>query len=100
MTIFASLIIVLNKVNRIYTIYDLGAHNLMRKNLLDKYKSFGIKELNYEPSNFDSGDPKYVWVRQKHSGFYVNPDNISKILIPFNFSLNKFYGKKFFKITF
>ena len=66
-SVFESLIIVLNKVNDIYTIYDFGNHLTVRSHLLKNYKSFGIKELNYEPCIFDNGASKFVWVRQKYS---------------------------------
>lgn len=72
MSIFISLIIVLNKVNNTLTVYDLGDHVKIRKTVLKKYKSYGIKELNYEPAIFDSGAPKFIWVRQKYSGSYQN----------------------------
>ena len=67
---FCSLILVLNKVNDSYTINDMGSHTDIRKNLLKKYKSFGIKSLNYEPAIFDKGDVKFVYVRQEFSVFY------------------------------
>ena len=35
--------------------------------LLKNYKSYGIKEVDYEPAKFDSGAQKFVWVRQKYS---------------------------------
>ena len=92
MSIFISLIIVLNKVNDIYTIYDLGVHVHVRKNLLQKYKLFGIKELNYEPAIFDSGEPKFVWVRQKYSGIYFKSKQTLKQLKLINFNLSNFYG--------
>ena len=92
MSIFASLIIVLNEVNDTYIIYDLMPHNHIRKILLEKYKSYGIKKISYEPAIFDSGDPKFIWVRQKYSGSY-NPNNnkILKELKINNFNLNKFF---------
>ena len=93
MSIFISLITVLNKVNDTYTIYDLGNHVYIRKTILKKYKSYGIKELNYEPSIFDSGDPKFVWVRQNYSGTYNKKRQIQKRLKVKNFNLSKFYGK-------
>ena len=93
MSIFISLITVLNKVNDTYTVYDLGIHILIRKTLLEKYKSFGIKELNYEPAIFDNGAPKFVWVRQNYSGTYKFDKQIQKRLKVNNFNLSKFYGK-------
>ncbi len=95
-SIFESLIIVLNSVNDTYTIYDLGAHLAVRSNLLRNYKSFGIKEINYEPAIFDIGSPKFVWVRQKYSCLYNRSETIklNKTLKMYkNFNLNKFYGK-------
>jgi len=56
MSVFESLVIVLNKVNDTYTIYDLGDHTLVREQILKSYLRFGIKELNYEPAIFDNGD--------------------------------------------
>lgn len=93
MSIFISLITVLNKVNDTYTIYDMGNHVFIRKYIMERYKSFGIKELNYEPTNFDSGAPKFVWVRQKYSGTYDMSSKIQKVQKETNFSLFKFYGK-------
>ena len=93
MSIFASLIIVLNKVNDTYTVLDLGMHQGIRNYLLKNYKSFGIKELNYEPAIFDRGNVKFVYVRQKYSGTLIDSNKIIKKLKPFNFNLTKFYGK-------
>ena len=93
MSIFISLITVLNKVNDTYIIYDLGVHTHIRKTILEKYKSYGIKELNYEPAIFDNGDPKFVWVRQNYSGTYKITKKIQKGLKVNNFNLSKFYGK-------
>ena len=93
MSIFISLITVLNKVNDTYTVYDLGNHVCIRKTLLLKYKSYGIKELNYEPAIFDRGNPKFVWVRQNYSGTYKFSIQILKRLKENNFNLSKFYGK-------
>ena len=93
MSIFVSLILVLNKVNDIYTVYDLGQHNSIRKTLLETYKSFGIKSLNYEPTIFDNGEVKFVWVRQNYSGQYSLSLGILKRLKQFNFNLSNFCGK-------
>lgn len=93
MSIFISLITVLNKVNDTYTIYDLGIHPHIRKNILKKYKSLGVKELNYEPAIFDNGGPKFVWVRQNYSGTYNLTRGIQKRLKINDFNLSKFYGK-------
>ena len=93
MSIFVSLILVLNKVNDTYCVFDLGHHNVIRKTLLNRYKSFGIKNLNYEPANFDYGDTKFVWVRHNYSGQFQITLNALKHLKSFNFNLNNFYGK-------
>ena len=91
-SVFESLILVLNQVNGIYTIYDFRPHFKVIKKLIKNYKSYGIKQLNYEPGIFDSGAPKFVWVRQKYS--YTNNSLIKKFLkINNNFNLSKFYGK-------
>ena len=92
MSIFASLIIALNKVNDTYIVYDLITHKEIRKRLLEKYKSYGIKKIVYEPAIFDSGDPKFVWVRQKYSGSYIQNKMKNQLIIK-NFNLNKFFGK-------
>ena len=100
-SIFESLIIVLNKVNGIYTIYDFGHHYIVKKNLLKNYKLYGIKELNYEPVILDSGAPKFVWVRQKYSCLYrysKNKQNKKSAKINNSFNLSKFYGKYYFLI--
>ena len=95
-SVFESLILVLNQVNNIYTIYDFRPHQNVRQKFIKYYKSYGIKKLNYEPGIFDSGAPKFVWVRQKYSYFYNYTKNkqINKFLkINNNFNLSKFYGK-------
>ena len=95
-SIFESLIILLNKVNDTYTIYDLDNHYYVRDNLLMNYKSYGIKELDYEPAIFDNGAPKFVWVRQKYSSRYNRSKfkQVKNILkVNNNFNLSKFYGK-------
>lgn len=92
MSIFCSLIIVLNKINDIYTIYDIGFHNQVRKKLFENYKLYGIKELKYEPSIFDSGDPKFVWVRQKYSGSYNKTKQFKKGKKLNNFHFSKLFG--------
>ena len=93
MSVFQSLITVLNKVNDSYIINDLISHTTSRKYLLKSYKSFGIKSLNYEPAIFDSGEAKFVWVRQKYSGIYNYSNEIKKYLKAYNFNLSNFYGK-------
>lgn len=90
MSTFVSLITNLKKVNGIYTIHNLGSHINVRKNLLKNFKSFGIKKLNYEPAIFDSGEPKFVWVRQKYSCSKTR--QFSNLKASKNFSLIKFYG--------
>ena len=93
MSIFASLITILNKINDTYNIYDLGSHVRLKKVLLQKYQKFGIKSLNYEPAVFDSGTAKFVWVRQNYSGDFNFSENKKKHLKENEFDLNKFYGK-------
>ena len=75
-SIFASLIIVLNKVNDTYSIYDAGNHMHLRQNILKSYTRFGITNLDYEPAIFDSGDPKFVYVRQIYSHSMNNYRNM------------------------
>ena len=65
---------------------------MLEKIVLKNYKSYGIKQLNYEPAIFESGDLKYVYVRQNYSLSY-NRYKITKNLKAINFSLSKFYGK-------
>ena len=91
-SVFLSLILVLNKVNDSYTIYDLKNHVFIRETLLKNYKLYGIKAINYEPAIFDNGDPKFVWTRQKYSGTF-NPRKNKTTLKVNNFNLNRFYGK-------
>ena len=93
MSVFVSLIIILNKTNDTYNIYDLGTHIRVRKRLIDNYQQYGIKNLNYEPAVFDSGTAKFVWVRQNYSGDLQYSEKIKNILKEYKFDLNKFYGK-------
>ena len=92
-SVFISLITVLNKVNDIYTIYDMGGHLTIKLTLLKNYKSYGIQKLNYDPAIFDNGTPKFVWIQQKYSGSY-NATFLNKIINKksfktINFDLNK-----------
>lgn len=93
LSIFLSLIIVINKVKDLYNIFDLGTHVHVRRRIIDSFKSFGIKELNYEPAIFDSGEAKFVWVRQNYSGLYKFSQRIENNLKEYKLNLNKFYGK-------
>jgi len=93
MSIFNSLITVLNKVNDTYIINDIGGHSVIRKNLLKYYKSYGIKNLDYEPAIFDSGDGKFIYVRQNYSGTYGSTMSIKSNLKLYNFNLSNFYKK-------
>ena len=93
MSIFCSLITVLDKVNDSYTINELGSHTKLRKNLLNQYKSYGIKRLNYEPAIFDKGDTKFIYVRQEFSHSFESTIKIKKFKKPFDFNLSNFFGK-------
>lgn len=53
MSIFISLILVLNKVNDTYLVYDSDNHYFIRKTLLNSYKFFDIYNLNYIHDIFD-----------------------------------------------
>ena len=92
MSIFQSLIIIINKVNDTYTIHDLRGHRNARKNLLKNYKKFGLEKLDYEPAIMEIDEPKFVWVRQKFSGtinYYKKPKTKAVY-----FNLKQFYGIK------
>ena len=91
-SVFASLIINKKKVNDSYTIYDLGAHTKIKKNLIKGFKKYGLEKLDYEPAIFEIDVPKFVWVRQHWSGMFVKT-NKSKIKSIY-FDFNKFYGIK------
>lgn len=93
MSIFISLIIVLNKVNDIYTVYDLGGHTKIRNTILKSFKLYGINELNYEPAIFDSGEAKFVWVRHNFSGTLNYSWRVKRHLKAYSFNLTNFYGQ-------
>lgn len=59
---------------------------------MEKYKSYGINKINYDPSIFDSGDPKYIWVRQKYSGYNDSEINQKELKLA-NFNFSTFFGK-------
>ena len=98
MSIFLSLIVVLSKVNGTYTIYDLQGHPTSRTTLLKIYKSFGIKDLNYEPAIFDNGEYKFVYVRQNYSAMYHSIWYKGNKTV-YNFNLSKFYSHMIIKIS-
>lgn len=88
--IFESLIILISKVNDVYTIYDMGDHRKIKKKLLVNYKKYGLKKLDYEPAIFETNAPKFVYVRQSYSrSFIYNGKPNGKAVY---FDLNKFYG--------
>ena len=91
--LFLSLIIFINKVNNLYTIFDIGNHWQSRKTLLEKYKLYGIKRLNYDPAVFDNGAEKFVYVRQSYSHSYNTYQKRIKTLKEQNFNLKDFLGK-------
>ena len=93
MSIFISLCIVLKSVNDTYIIHDLGDHPFLKTKILSSYKSFGIKKLNYVPYIFDSGEPKFVWVRQNYSGTYHKKFSNRTKSRRCIFNLSKFFGK-------
>ena len=88
--LFLSLIIFTNKLKHTLTIFDIGNHWKSRKTLLEKYKSYGIKELDYDPAVFDSGGEKFVYVRQNYSHSYNHHLKMIKSLKEQNFNLNQF----------
>ena len=93
MSVFFSLIINLHKVNDSYTILDLREHNNIKKYLLNNYKSFGIKNLNYDPALFDESENKFIYVRQKYAGSYNHTVGIPKCKKEKKFNQSIFYGK-------
>ena len=92
MTVFYSLIINLNKVNETVIISDLGDHTYIKKTILKKYQSYGIKELNYDPTIFDTSDIKFIYVRQNYSGAFDFTKKIQRRERPIKFNLSKIYG--------
>ncbi len=92
--IFLSLILNLKNTNDTYTIYDIGDHTNVSRNIENKTKSFGIKELNYIPFIFDSGDSKFIYVRQKFSNNYNGTFKIMKKK-SLKFNLLKFFQKSY-----
>ena len=91
-SVFISLIVNLNIANDTFIVHDLGNHVCIRKTLQEKYKSYGIKEINYEPTIIDNGIPKFIYVRQKYSGLYDPKIPRYKRINISNFYLSKFYG--------
>ena len=45
MNVVVSLVLILNKVNDAYNIFDLGLYSSIRENWFKRYKNFGIKKL-------------------------------------------------------
>lgn len=92
-SVFVSLIIIIKKVNNTLTIYDLGDHSYIKRNLLKSYKTYGIKELDYNPSIFENKEPQFIYVRQELSGSYNGTFKSKKNLRECNFNLSKFFGQ-------
>ena len=53
--------LILSKLNDTYTIYNLRNYISIWRRLLNIYKSFGIKALNYEYLNYDNWNVKFVF---------------------------------------
>ncbi len=92
-SVLVSLILNLKKVNDTYTIYDMGPHTAITKNVLKKYKSYGIQSLDYVPFAFDSGASKFIKVIQKFSATQNFIKKDIKGLKPKDVNLNIFYKK-------
>ena len=92
--VFISLITILKNMNDTINIYEIGPHTTIKTNLLNKYKSYGIKNINYDPIIIDSGSQKFVYVRQKYSNAYNLTNKIINKLKEQNFDLNIFLGIK------
>ena len=85
MIIFSISIIALNKVNDIYIINVVWKYQNVRKNLFRKYIQFRIQRLNYQSSNFDRGNSKFVNVRHNDFGtFIISYKIIKNIQFEFN----------------
>ena len=93
-SVFLSLIVNLNKVNDTITVQDLGLHTYIKKTLLKEYKSYGIKEINYDPALFETSVPKFIYVRQNYSLTYGDSSRVPKKYKPINFNLSEFFGKQ------
>ena len=93
MSIFISLITLLNKVNDIYSIYDLGDHTRIKSTFLNKYKSFGIDNINYNPFEFDNSAERFIWIRQKFSFTFINRDRIKNLFKLVDFNESNIYDK-------
>ena len=92
MSVFASLIIILNKVNDTYSVNEIGMHMNLKTDILKKYKSFGINELNYNPMVVDKDERRFIWVRQKFSGIFERTEKIKNNLTPVELNKTKIYG--------
>ena len=92
LAIFTSLIVFLNRVNDSYTIYDIGDHTKIRSQILKNFKFYGIKSLNYEPAIFDTGGPKFAYIRQKYSNTYNLSQKVRKRKELVNLNLNQFFN--------
>ena len=90
--VFLSLITFIKNVSDSFSIFDMGSHEKVRETLIRNHKEYGLKNLLYEPAIFDSGSPKFVYVRQNYSdniNYTKDIPNKSKII---NFNLSRFYG--------
>ena len=92
-SIFVTLILNLKKVNETISIYELGEHTFVKRTLLKKYQSYGIKELNYIPAFFDDTGQKFIYVRQIYSGAIKNIRRLKRGKKPIDFNLSIIYGK-------
>ena len=90
---FISLVYFINKVNDTYHIYELGDHSTIKSNFLKKYKSFGINDINYNPCEFDKSIQKFIWIRQKYSGFLIYTKGSRSGLKLINFNSSTIYDK-------
>ncbi len=90
--VFLSLITLIKNVNDSFSVFEMGNHENIRETLIRNYKKYGLKNLLYEPAIFDSGTPKFVYVRQKYSDNYNYTKKIPYKYKNIDFNLSRFYG--------
>ena len=91
--LFLSLITIVNKVNDIYSVNELGDHTRIKSTFLNKYKSFGIDNINYNPFEFDNSTQRFIWVRQKFSSSLTSSNRIKNSLKLVVFNESNIYDK-------
>jgi len=67
-SVFETLILNTHKIDKLFSIYDLGNHTKVCETIKKKYREFDIPNINAIKIEYDKcKDIRYIWIRHKNS---------------------------------